>query len=250
MAVGAGFDAAGDDEHGRTLVSTGGAAYDHRVSVELNHTIVWCRDQHRSATFLAEILGRPAPVRFGPFLVVEVDNGVSLDYHEIDGDIASQHYAFLIGETTSTRSSAASSSATLDYWADPIVHRGPARSTTTTAVGACTSRIPTATSSRSSPVRTGAEADTMTDVEVFVDPELPVGMDHDALAQGGRAAARSAAHLALVLPRDPRRLRRRRRRCPRTDARPRSPGMRCRTGCCGSSRPPGPRSARRSSTRC
>jgi hypothetical protein len=42
---------------------------DQRMSVQLNHTIVSCRDGQRSATFLAEILGRPAPNRFGPFLV-------------------------------------------------------------------------------------------------------------------------------------------------------------------------------------
>ncbi|MPZ09142.1 MAG: VOC family protein, partial [Kiloniellaceae bacterium] len=49
------------------------------MSVELNHTIVWCHDQQKSASFLAEVLGRPAPSSFGPFLVVEFDNGVSLD---------------------------------------------------------------------------------------------------------------------------------------------------------------------------
>jgi len=46
------------------------------VSVQLNHTIVWCRDKQRSATFLTEILGLSPPVRFGPFLVVELGNGV------------------------------------------------------------------------------------------------------------------------------------------------------------------------------
>jgi catechol 2,3-dioxygenase-like lactoylglutathione lyase family enzyme len=121
-AVGSGFDAAGDDEHGRTL-ATGGAAYDHHVSVELNHTIVWCRDQRRSATFLAEILGRPQPTRFGPFLVVEIDNGVSLDYHEIEGDIASQHYAFLIGETDFDEIFGRIVDRDLDYWADPSCMR-------------------------------------------------------------------------------------------------------------------------------
>src|SRR5436309_706534 len=69
-----------------------------RPCVQLNHTIVWCRDERRSAAFLAEILGRPAPTRFGPFLVVEVDNGASLDFHQVDGEVASQHYAFLVGE--------------------------------------------------------------------------------------------------------------------------------------------------------
>ena len=63
------------------------APYDLVMTVELNHTIVWCRDQHRSAAFLTEILGRPPAVRFGPFLVVEVDNGISLDFHETDGEI-------------------------------------------------------------------------------------------------------------------------------------------------------------------
>ncbi|HUZ52325.1 MAG TPA: hypothetical protein VMU94_07325 [Streptosporangiaceae bacterium] len=43
------------------------------MSVELNHTIVACRDQHRSAAFLTEILGLPAPARFGHFLVVTTD---------------------------------------------------------------------------------------------------------------------------------------------------------------------------------
>jgi len=55
------------------------------MPVELNHTIVWCRDQQKSASFLAEILGRPAPVRFGPFTVVALDNGASLDFYQKDG---------------------------------------------------------------------------------------------------------------------------------------------------------------------
>jgi catechol 2,3-dioxygenase-like lactoylglutathione lyase family enzyme len=89
------------------------------VSVRLNHTIVWCRDKRRSATFLAEILGRPAPASFGPFLVVEVDNDVSLDFHETDGDIASQHYAFLIGETDFDDVFARIRARGLAHWADP-----------------------------------------------------------------------------------------------------------------------------------
>ena len=68
------------------------------MTVQLNHTIVFCRDQQVSATFLAEILGRPAPKRFGPFFVVDVDNGVSLDFDEVEGEVAFGHYAFLVGE--------------------------------------------------------------------------------------------------------------------------------------------------------
>ena len=58
------------------------------MTVQLNHTIVWCSDQEKSAGFLAEILGRPAPTRFGPFHVVQVDNGVSLDFYQQAGKSA------------------------------------------------------------------------------------------------------------------------------------------------------------------
>ncbi len=89
------------------------------MSVELNHTIVWCRDRQRSATFLAEILDRPAPTRFGPFLVVEVDNGASLDFHEADGEVAAQHYAFLVGEDDFDAIYGHIRERGLDHWADP-----------------------------------------------------------------------------------------------------------------------------------
>lgn len=89
------------------------------MSVQLDHTIVWCRDQHRSAGFLAEILGRPAPTRFGPFLVVDLDNGMSLDYHEIDGDVSSQHYAFLISEPEFDEIFGRIVDRHLEHWADP-----------------------------------------------------------------------------------------------------------------------------------
>ena len=68
------------------------------MSAQLNHTIVWCHDKQRSAAFLAEVLGRPEPKPWGPFHIVDLDNGVSLDFHDTDGEIAPQHYAFLIGE--------------------------------------------------------------------------------------------------------------------------------------------------------
>ena len=89
------------------------------MSVQLNHTIVWCRDKRISAKFLAEILGRPAASSYGPFLVVEVDNGASLDFHDTDGDIARQHYAFLIGEGDFDTIFGRIRDRGLPYWADP-----------------------------------------------------------------------------------------------------------------------------------
>ena len=89
------------------------------MAVQLNHTIVRSRNKEASARFLTEILGLPEATRFGPFLVVELDNGVSLDFYETDGEIASQHYAFLVTETEFEESFARLRARDLDYWADP-----------------------------------------------------------------------------------------------------------------------------------
>ena len=89
------------------------------MSVQLNHTIVWCRDKATSATFLAEVLGLPAPTRFGPFLVVQLANAVSLDYHDTGDDIAPQHYAFLLNESEFDEVFARVRERGLQYWADP-----------------------------------------------------------------------------------------------------------------------------------
>jgi len=89
------------------------------VSVQLNHTIVSCRDQQRSAAFLSEILGLPPPTRFGHFLVVEADNGISLDFAESAGQIAAQHYAFLVGEDEFDAAFGRIREQDLPYWADP-----------------------------------------------------------------------------------------------------------------------------------
>lgn len=89
------------------------------MAAQLNHTIVWCRDQKASSRFLAEMLGRPAPVQFSRFDVVELDNGVSLDFAEIDGAPRTQHYAFLIDETDFDAVLGRIHDRGLDYWADP-----------------------------------------------------------------------------------------------------------------------------------
>ena len=47
------------------------------MAVDFNHTIVWAQDSQASATLLAEVLGLPAPRRWGPFLVVTTDNGTT-----------------------------------------------------------------------------------------------------------------------------------------------------------------------------
>jgi catechol 2,3-dioxygenase-like lactoylglutathione lyase family enzyme len=89
------------------------------MSVQLNHTIVACRDQQRSAAFLTEILGLPPATRFGHFLVVQADNGVSLDFSETSEAIKTQHYAFLVGEEEFDASFGRIKEQGVAYWADP-----------------------------------------------------------------------------------------------------------------------------------
>ena len=89
------------------------------MTVQLNHTIVHARDSIAAARFLAEILGLPAPSRFGPFQVVEVANGVSLDFIDAEGEIVSGHYAFLISETEFDQIFGRIRERGLSYWADP-----------------------------------------------------------------------------------------------------------------------------------
>ena len=93
------------------------------MTAQLNHTIVRCRDQQVSAGFLAEVLGLPAPRRYGPFLVVETGNEVSLDYEEVSGEVVSQHYAFLVEEAEIDQIFARIRERGLDYWADPARRR-------------------------------------------------------------------------------------------------------------------------------
>jgi catechol 2,3-dioxygenase-like lactoylglutathione lyase family enzyme len=89
------------------------------VSVQLNHTIVACHDQQRSAAFLTEILGLPAATRFARFLVVSTDNGVSLDFAQTNGDITPQHYAFLTSEDEFDAIFGRITERGIQYWADP-----------------------------------------------------------------------------------------------------------------------------------
>jgi catechol 2,3-dioxygenase-like lactoylglutathione lyase family enzyme len=89
------------------------------MAVELNHTIVNTHDKRARARFVTDVLGLPEPGSFGPFAVVELQNGVSLDFMDVEGDIAVQHYAFLISEEEFDAVSARLRERGMPTWADP-----------------------------------------------------------------------------------------------------------------------------------
>ena len=93
------------------------------MPIRLNHTIVRARDKRESATFLTEILGLPPATSYGPFLVVELDNDMSLDFADDHGEPHSQHYAVLVGESDFDDIFARIQERGLPYWADPFRRR-------------------------------------------------------------------------------------------------------------------------------
>ncbi len=89
------------------------------MGVQLNHTIIACRDQTLSSEYMTEILGLPAPVEFGHFAVVQTANDVSLDFAETDQPISPRHYAFLVTEDEFDEIFARILDRSIDHWADP-----------------------------------------------------------------------------------------------------------------------------------
>jgi catechol 2,3-dioxygenase-like lactoylglutathione lyase family enzyme len=89
------------------------------VSVTFNHTIVWSSDRAASAAFFAELYGLPAPEDLYHFKVVNVANGVSIDFADREGPISPQHYAFLVSDEEFDGIMARIAAKSMTYWADP-----------------------------------------------------------------------------------------------------------------------------------
>ncbi|MDK1342476.1 VOC family protein [Streptomyces sp. 378] len=93
----------------------------------LNHTAVYARDRRLSAEFLVAVLGLRVGAPFGPFLPVDLGNGVTLDYYEMTGEpIQPQHYAFLVPEEQFDGMIDRLEALGVTYYADPN-HTRPGR---------------------------------------------------------------------------------------------------------------------------
>jgi catechol 2,3-dioxygenase-like lactoylglutathione lyase family enzyme len=93
------------------------------MAVELNHTIVLAHDKHATARHLTELLGLTEHTTYGPFAVVQLDNGVSLDVADDQGTPHPQHYAFLVPEAEFDDIRARIVAGGHTYWADPSHQR-------------------------------------------------------------------------------------------------------------------------------
>jgi hypothetical protein len=98
------------------------------MAVEFNHTLVNVRDKWASAQFAADLLGLERPGAYGPFAVVTLSNGASLDYVEVE-EVHPQHYAFLVTEAEFDEILSRIKARSLTFYADPF-HREPGKCNT------------------------------------------------------------------------------------------------------------------------
>ena len=69
------------------------------MSVVLSHTVVAVADKHAGARFLADLLGLRVLAEAGPFVPVQVNEELTLEFDDRHG-AAPGHYAFLVDERT------------------------------------------------------------------------------------------------------------------------------------------------------
>ncbi|MEU0372693.1 VOC family protein [Streptomyces sp. NPDC006283] len=97
------------------------------TTVQLNHTAVYAKDRQLSAEFIAAILGLEVGAPLGPFLPVDLGNGVTLDYYEMaEEPIQPQHYAFLVPDEQFDAVIARLEAVGVTHYADPS-HTEPGR---------------------------------------------------------------------------------------------------------------------------
>ncbi|MGW0608358.1 VOC family protein [Streptomyces sp. NPDC002644] len=90
------------------------------TAVRLDHVAVLAKDRQLSAEFLAAVLGLRVGAPFGPFLPVDLGNGVTLDFYEQrDEPVQSQHYAFLVPDEEFDVMLARLDALGVTYFADP-----------------------------------------------------------------------------------------------------------------------------------
>ena len=89
------------------------------MTIQLNHTIVPVHDRHASGRYYADVLGLPQPPTWGPFVVLELGNGVSLDFADDPNPIVARHYAFLVSDEEFDAIKARIDARGLRIWADP-----------------------------------------------------------------------------------------------------------------------------------
>lgn len=89
------------------------------MAIHFNHTIIPAHDKARAASFFTEMFGLPEPTAWGPFLSVELADGVFLQFAEPGIEFPPHHYAFLVDDNEFDRLLSRIQDLELPHWADP-----------------------------------------------------------------------------------------------------------------------------------
>ncbi len=89
------------------------------MTVSFNHTIIFATDNRASASFFTTLFNLPEPTTWGPFVSVELDRGVFLQFAQPGIEIQAQHYAFLVTEEEFDGIYGRIVEQGLTHWADP-----------------------------------------------------------------------------------------------------------------------------------
>ncbi|MEU0403139.1 hypothetical protein ABZ318_23460, partial [Streptomyces sp. NPDC006197] len=68
------------------------------MAVTFNHTIIASKNRDESARFFRELLELPEAPSWGPFLNIQLADGVLIQFAEPPVDIQMQHYAFMVDD--------------------------------------------------------------------------------------------------------------------------------------------------------
>ncbi|MFC9793377.1 VOC family protein [Streptomyces sp. adm13(2018)] len=93
------------------------------MAVTFNHTIIAAKDRHASARFFRELLELPEAPSWGPFVNVQLADGVLIQFAEPPVEIQMQHYAFLVDDELFERAYARLREQGVEHWADPQMKR-------------------------------------------------------------------------------------------------------------------------------
>jgi catechol 2,3-dioxygenase-like lactoylglutathione lyase family enzyme len=95
------------------------------MSVTFNHTIIAAEDSAESARFFRELLELPEAPSWGPFVNVQLADGVLLQFAKPPGhiEIQMQHYAFLLDDELFDRAYQRLCDGGVVHWADPQMRR-------------------------------------------------------------------------------------------------------------------------------
>ena len=89
------------------------------MAIRFNHTIVPAVDKAQAAAFFVDVFGLSAPSAWGPFLSVELADGVFLQFAQPGHEFPPHHYAFVVDDDEFDHLLGRLETLGLAHWADP-----------------------------------------------------------------------------------------------------------------------------------